>query len=358
MNPALTELLVDPIDLSPLSVQATAEEDGEVMDGSLESASGRSYAVTRGIPRFLTPADPGQLQTMQAFGYKWRNESSYTWIRQTGDEGQYAVWLTEKYGFGSAEGWCRHFDGKRFLDLGCGAGMASYFWVASGAWRSSAPWIGVDISEAIDVAREHLGRVPNTHFVQADALQLPFPDGAFDAILSEGVLHHTPSTQKALESAARVLAVGGEIDFYVYRRKSPAREFVDDYVRERLRGLSDDEAWETMRSFTRLARSLAALKAEVSVEDDVPFLGIKAGRQDVQRLIYWNFAKLYWNDALEFEENVHVNYDWYRPTYSHRQSAEEIEAWCAALGLEIERLHEQESGYTVRAVKASPSVSS
>ena len=348
------------MDGSRLALHVIATVGDDVVDATLESESGRVYAVTGGIPRFLTAVDAGQLQTMQAFAHKWKQTSSYRWIRQAGDEGQYAAWLSQKYGFVSAEGWCRHFEGKRFLDLGCGAGMASYFWLTSGSWRSTSPWIGVDISEAIDVAREQLGRIPNTHFVQADALKLPFADESFDAILSEGVLHHTPSTREALSSATRVLAAGGEINFYVYRRKSPAREFVDDYVRQRLRDLSDDDAWNEMRSFTSLARSLANLKTDVVIEEDVPLLGIKAGRQDVQRLIYWNFAKLYWNDAFDFEENVHINYDWYRPTYSHRQSADEVEAWCADLGLEIQRLHEQESGYTVRAIKRrnQPAVSS
>jgi ubiquinone/menaquinone biosynthesis C-methylase UbiE len=211
--------------------------------------------------------------------------------------------------------------------------------------------VGVDISLAIDVARQQLGHIANTHFVQADAMQLPFPDSTFDAIVSEGVLHHTPSTQKAIESGARVLAPGGEFHFYVYRRKAPGREFTDDHVREQLRNMTDEQAWSAMRPLTKLARNLAALQAEVVVEEDVPELGIKAGRQDVQRLIYWNFAKLFWNDSFEFEENVHINYDWYRPTYAHRQSAEEITAWCQGAGLVIVRMHEQESGYTVRAVK-------
>lgn len=301
------------------------------------------------IPRFVITEDAGQLQTKRAFDYKWKKEASYGWLNK--DQGAYANWLSEKYGFDSVADWCHHFSGKRILDLGCGAGMASHFWLASAEWDGRSPWVGADISEAVDVARERLHHVPNSSFVQADALQLPFPDGSFDVILSEGVLHHTPSTRRAIESGARVLSAGGEFHFYVYRRKAPAREFTDDHVRRQLHDLSDEEAWDAMRPLTMLARDLAALKTEVVVEQDVPQLGIKAGKQDIQRLIYWNFAKLYWNDAFDFEENVHINYDWYRPTYAHRQTAEEVTEWCHAAGLEILRLHEQESGLTVRAVK-------
>lgn len=351
MKRELTPLLADPFDLTPLELEADGEKDGDVLEGALRSTSGRAYPVRSSIPRFITADDKGQLETMRAFGYKWSKEGSYGWLRKPGNDGFYATWLSEKYGFEDAAAWCRHFRGKRFLDLGCGAGMASYFWLASPEWRADAPWVGLDISEAVDLAREHLHHVPNTHFVQADAMRLPFADGTFHAILSEGVLHHTPSTRDAIASGARVLAPGGEFHFYVYRRKAPGREFTDDYVRERLHGMSDEQAWNAMRPLTKLARNLAALKAEVEVEEDIPELGIKAGRIDVQRLIYWNFAKLFWNDEFDFEENVHINYDWYRPTYAHRQTAEELRTWCEGAGLDVARLHEQESGYTVRAVK-------
>jgi arsenite methyltransferase len=351
MNRDLADLLADPVDMSHLELGVSLEEAGEVVEGMLRSESGRTYPIMKGIPRFFTTEDADQLQTMRAFAYKWSKESSYGWLRKAGDQGSYATWLSEKYGFDSVAAWCRHFAGKRILDLGCGAGMASYFWLASPDWNGASPWVGVDISPAIDVARQQLGHIPNTHFVQADAMLLPFPDSTFDVILSEGVLHHTPSTQGAIQSGARVLSRGGEFHFYVYRRKAPAREFTDDHVREQLRGLTDEQAWNAMRPLTKLARNLSALHAEVVVEEDVPELGIQAGRQDVQRLIYWNFAKLFWNDAFDFEENVHINYDWYRPTYAHRQSADEIRSWCRGAGLEVVRMHEQESGYTVRSVK-------
>jgi hypothetical protein len=48
---------------------------------------------------------------------------------------------------------------------------------------------------------------------------------------------------------------------------------------------------------------------------------------------------------------VHINFDWYRPVYAHRQTAAEVRSWCAEAGLTIAYFHEQESGYTVRAVK-------
>ncbi len=348
MNPSLFNLLVDPRERLPLRLLDESSEGDEVIRGFLVGADSTVYKVHAGIPRFVNVDDDKQAQTRDAFAFKWQKRETY----ETPEfEAVYAAWLCEKYGFASLDEQSAYFDGrKRILDIGTGSGGASLPWLRHPRWTGAAMWVGVDISAAIDVAKDRLGGSANTHFVQADALQLPFADGAFDTLLSEGVLHHTPSTRAAILSAARVLEVGGEFHFYVYRRKAPIREYTDDYVREAIRGLSDEEAWHEMRSLTQLGRALAELEVQVDVPD-VPLLEIKAGRYDVQRLIYWNFAKLFWNTALSFEANVHVNFDWYRPQYAHRQTEDEIRTWCAEAGLRIERLHEQESGYTVKAVK-------
>jgi SAM-dependent methyltransferase len=173
----------------------------------------------------------------------------------------------------------------------------------------------------------------------------------FDAIISEGVLHHTPSTERAFKSLARLLAPSGEIMIYVYRKKAPLREFADDYVRELLQGLPPDEAWERLRPMTALARELAQLDARVTVQDDVDLLGIPAGTYDVQRLVYWHFAKMFWNDEMSFEENNHVNFDWYAPRYAHRHTRDEVESWFESSDLEIVHFDEQEAGFTVRGVR-------
>jgi SAM-dependent methyltransferase len=202
------------------------------------------------------------------------------------------------------------------------------------------------------VAQERLGFLERTHFIQADVLQFPFPDGGFDTVFSEGVIHHTPSTEQALRSLVSVLAPGGEILFYVYRRKGPVREFSDDYIRDTVSSLPPQEAWDVLRPLTKLGQALAELHVDVQVPEDIPYLGIKAGCYDVQRLLYWNFAKLYWNEALSFEENHHVNFDWYHPRYAHRHTEEEIRRWCDEAGLSIIHFDtEEKAGYTVRAVK-------
>ena len=81
-----------------------------------------------------------------------------------------------------------------------------------------------------------------------------------------------------------------------------------------------------------MGQALAELKVEVDVPEDIPWLGIKRGRIDVQRFFYWAVAKMFWNEALGFEENHHVNFDWYHPRYAHRQTEGQVRGWCGEAG--------------------------
>lgn len=349
MKSSLLSILVDPVTRAPLELETNLQDDAEIISGRLLVRNGPAYPVRDGIPRFVNYSDAGQKETSDAFEYLWKERDTFSSLTA---QKTYSTWLVENFGFSSEQERAAYFSGKeRILDLGCGRGYASASWLQGSEWDGRAMWVGMDISQAIDVARRNLGHIPNTHFVQGDALSLPFSNDCFNAIISQGVLHHTPSTRLAILSASRVLSTGGEFHFYVYRRKGPVREFTDDFVREKIASLSDEDAWEVMRTLTHLGKILWEAKAEVVVEQDIPLLGIQAGRQNVQRLVYWNFAKIYWNESLSFDENTHVNFDWYRPRYAHRQSAEEVRQWCEESNLSIQWFHEQESGFSVRAVK-------
>ena len=350
MHSSLLEQLVDPATKEPLELAGASAENGDIVEGRLRSGNGAEYPIVRGIPRFVADADDDQGQTSESFGFKWEQRHTYEspkvldWSRQ---------WVLDRYGFGSLDEMRAFFAGQeRILDAGCGGAFTTSLWIDP-QWRDggSAEWVGVDISTAIDVARERLAGIDGLHFVQADVLELPFRDGTFSSVFSEGVLHHTPSTYEALRSAASVLADGGELLFYVYRKKGPIREFSDDFVRDALSELGPEEAWRALEPLTQLGRALAELDVTVDVPEEIPLLGIPAGPQNLQRLVYWHFLKLYWNEDFTADENNLVNFDWYHPRYAHRQTEEELRRWCEELGLTILHLDAQESGFTVRARK-------
>jgi SAM-dependent methyltransferase len=349
MHKKILDILVDPISRKALQIESYEVVGDNIVEGMLHSDNNRSYAISNGIPRFIEFQDDNQRQTESSFSYKWQKRIyDSPQVHATSQQ-----WLLKRYGFESVIE-MRNFFGnsRRILDAGCGSGFSTSLWIDP-LWRNEgkAEWYGMDISAGIDVAQERLGSIPGAHFIQADILNLPFAENTFDIIFVEGVLHHTPSTEKALKSLLSVLEPGGEVMFYVYRKKSPIREFTDDYIRDVISSLPPEKAWDMLSPLTKLGQSLSELNIEIDIPEDIPYLGIKAGRYDVQRLIYWHFAKLFWNDKFPFEVNNHVNFDWYHPKYAHRHTEDEIRRWCSEANLSVTRFDVEESGFTVRAIK-------
>jgi SAM-dependent methyltransferase len=351
MDRSLVERLIDPASGEPLGlIGAKEDSEGRIESGELRSASGRTFPIQGGIPRFVKADDASQEQTADSFGYKWNRQDSYD---SPAMRKMLTDWQHERYGFESRDAMRRFFSGhRRILDAGCGSGLSISLWMDP-EWRgeSEAQYFGADISNAVDVAYEKLDRCPGAHFIQADLMDLPFERESFDAVWSDGVLHHTPSTRAGLEAITKMIRSGGEAMFYVYLKKGAIREFTDDYVRGVLSEMSPGEAWEALRPLTALGQALANMKAEIDLPEDIPYLGIKAGKLDVQRFVYWNMAKVFWRDDYSFEENHHINFDWYHPKCSHRQTEEQVRSWCRELGLEIKHANVQESGITIRATK-------
>ena len=109
--------------------------------------------------------------------------------------------------------------GALILDGGCGNGRLTASLAAF-----DAEVVGMDLSAGIDRAeasrrsraQEH---APFVHFVQANVMELPFAPARFDIIHSSGVLHHTPSTERAFESFLTAVRPGGRVYVQLYRRR-------------------------------------------------------------------------------------------------------------------------------------------
>ncbi len=259
MKPRLLDLLVCPLDRSPLELRswevvertlesheiARAERLGiepsalasEIVTGVLlNRAAKRLYPIHAGVPRMLTfstgvskefqmrhanrirdefpgyvfadePSMPGEKDVLRSFSNEWVN---YDWDSQS-------YWnLTPDAWFR-----CMRFvlqiekfpvAGKRLLEVGIGiGGVADYM-----ARQEQSEMTGVDLGYAVDAAYKHFGENPFLHIVQASAFALPFADRSFDFVYSFGVIHHTFSTKTAFDSLSRLPKDGGRLYVWVY----------------------------------------------------------------------------------------------------------------------------------------------
>lgn len=107
---------------------------------------------------------------------------------------------------------------ERVLDIACGTGNHSRNF-AKAVPRGMV--VGLDLSrpmleEAGRRAREE--EIRNLVFVHADALALPFDDGAFDIVSCGAGMHLLPDLARALSEMHRVLVKGGRLVASVPRR--------------------------------------------------------------------------------------------------------------------------------------------
>jgi SAM-dependent methyltransferase len=184
--------------------RASLSLEGEPQSEALTCTEGHVFPVVRGIPR-LAPhdqLDAEQLRTAAAFGYSWTHypkKNPYT-------EGQWRDWVVP---LTPAD-----FAGKTVLDAGCGlGGFAEY----ASEW-GAARVVGVDLSTAIDAARERLGDAVD--LVQADIYALPFERGSFDLAYSIGVLHHLPDPEGGFRAVVEKVKPGGQVFAWVYGREN------------------------------------------------------------------------------------------------------------------------------------------
>jgi SAM-dependent methyltransferase len=93
-------------------------------------------------------------------------------------------------------------EGTRFLDVGCGAGMAAQIAAARGAKVS-----GIDAAEALlDIARH---RTPEGDFRRGDLEEQPFDDCSFDVVTGFNSFQYAGNPAVALGEARRATEASG-----------------------------------------------------------------------------------------------------------------------------------------------------
>lgn len=146
----------------------------------------------------------------------------------------------------------------RVLDWGCGYGQVSYL-----LWRAGLNVTSFEYRADAEAEVLSLDRYPELSVhVSPDPRRLPFADGAFDAVLSCGVLEHVEDPDGSLDEIRRVLVPGGT--FYVY--KLPNRTSYLEAMARRM-GLYYHGALENDRIYDRQSAVDLLLRHGFAVEE-------------------------------------------------------------------------------------------
>lgn len=339
------------LDGQTLSLEAFVVSGDHVMEGVLRRSDGRWIPIIDGVPSFLpaslqqdlsafaakhglklpsayvATAISEQAKTNETFSDKWTRFKTYGLASQ--HQTFLFEWYRKKLGLKDHEALKAFYAGKlRILECGPGSGFNARFM----AQQTDGDVFALDVSAAAMTTFENTRELKNCIVIQADLMDAPFPDSYFDFIIADGVIHHTPDTRAAVEALYRKLAPGGQFFFYIYRRMGASRTFTDNHIRSHFTQMTPDECYAACEALTDLGRELSNLDAKITLEKPIEILGIPAGTHDVQRLIYYNWVKCFWNDAFDYETNNMVNFDWYHPHNAWQHSQEEVESWLSELG--------------------------
>jgi ubiquinone/menaquinone biosynthesis C-methylase UbiE len=102
--------------------------------------------------------------------------------------------------------------GETVLDIGSGGGLDSL--VAARMVGPGGKVVGLDLSpEMVARAYDSLRQtdLSNVVFQEFSGEDLPFEDGSFDAVISNGVFNLIPGKGRMLQEACRVLKPGGRL---------------------------------------------------------------------------------------------------------------------------------------------------
>ena len=257
------------------------------------SKDGRRFPILRGIPRFVESD-----KYVRSFSFEW-NTHKTTQLDTFRNDGSSEDTFRKKTGFKPED--LKH---KLVLDAGIGAGR--YTDVMA---RWGAKVIGIDLSYAVEAAQENFQNLDNVLVAQADIGNLPFKPETFDAIVSVGVLHHTPDTKKYFLELVPYLRHGGAIAIWVY----PAE---GDFVTRKqwipfTSHIPDRMFYEWCRWFVPFAqRRLDSLLIQ-SIFGIFPFS----------------------NQGLGLENDILDTFDGYSPRFHGIHTPEEVEGWFREAGL-------------------------
>jgi len=267
MTPFLLQYICEPVTKAPLTlVDATYDNFGNVITGTLKSAAGMTYPIVDGVPRFVNFVSS---HTVDSFGDEW-NHFNFIDFK--------ANWLahTVKNTFGSVDA----FKGKLIVDAGGGSGSQTKWFAEYGAKHV----ILLDLSHSVDnVVRRNLAKLTNVDVVQCSIDAPPLRAASIDGIVyCHNVIQHTPSVEKTATALFDLVAPSGEFVFncYALNDQGPLRWIRFHLIYKPLRGLLSKRSFKTIMAYSRFVSFLRLIpvlgevleKLSIVVQGDVPVI--------------------------------------------------------------------------------------
>ncbi len=196
------------------------------------------------------------------------------------------------------------------LEAGSGAGRFTEVLLRTGATVFS-----FDLSSAVAANFANNGHQPRLHLFQASIYAVPLREGAFDKVISLGVLQHTPDPARSFRSLARFLKPGGEIVVDIYARRLSALISWKYALRPLTTRMHKD------RLFRWVERSVDALLPAAVLLRRI------GGPLGARLLPILQYSHLGLPPAVNREWAVLDTFDMYAPAYDVPQSEATVRRW-------------------------------
>lgn len=197
----------------------------------------------------------------------------------------------------------------KVLEVGCGSGFES----RSLFNASQGMVFGFDLNLALLQKGQLLADNPFINNAICSLYRLPLAAKSFDVVYSSGVLHHTYSTEAALDEIIKFRKDDGLIYIWVYAREDAAwsikariQWLIEDIARPRIAQMP--ERWQNLTVRILAKRHLALYK--------------KAGGYNPET---WSYA-----------DSEHFIRDLWTPLYAHRQGFNQVISWFLARGMDYQ----------------------
>ncbi len=278
-------------------------------------------------------------QTKKSFSEKWENSPTLLLDPELMKKTGVLDWILQRNGFNDLNQLSKFLEAKsKILDAGCGNGRITNLFMN----LTDNHITSIDFN--IQTAQKNLKDAKNVRVLERDLMKDLSDLGKFDFIYCQEVLHHTENPRLGVENLSKILSTNGILAIYVYRKKSPIREYTDDFIRDKISSLNYKDAFAVAESIAALGKALQEVKNEISVPA-IEILGIKAGSYTVQELIYNYFLKCWHNVGVDFAQSVAINLDWFHPEICSRHEISEVRSWFNHADLKI--THEAEDSYGI-----------